>query len=468
MEDMLLTSFEVESKLLASQEMRLNASSFSPDAANALALVNNLKNKSIVVDNIGDIVDRVFYPSRFKREYSQQGSIFLSSKDILDLLPRGKRIANAERIHFVQPGWILITRSGSVGRAVLVDKFLSKVAISEHAIRIVPNNVTPIHYLYAYLVSKIGLPLITKNVFGGVVEEIEPNHIASIPIPRIPQLEAEITTRVIEAHRLREEAQGLLLESKNMMYSDLGLPRLNEKDVSYVADVSGKTSRSFEIEADELESRLDASYHIPLVHLAINNLKMAGSGVLKKLGDISDTFVPPRFKRAYVENASEGIPLLQGTHIPQSMPRDVKYIWKGMNNLSKYVVRKNWLLLTCSGTIGRTSLVRDYWNGWAATNHLLRILPDESEIHPGYLTAFLLSDYGQVQSQRLVYGGVVDEIGEAGELFKNILILKPTNTAIENKIGNLIFEAFDKRDEASQIEDLAVKLLELKLNEASA
>jgi len=191
----------------------------------------------------------------------------------------------------------------------------------------------------------------------------------------------------------------------------------------------------------------------------------AKSGIVKRLEDVADSFVPPRFKRAYVREPSDGIPLLQGTHIPQIKPRDIKYIWKKMKNLESYIVKKNWILVTCSGTIGRLSLVRDDWNAWTATNHLLRIIPEENEIHPGYLTAFLLSIYGEVQFQRLTYGGVVDEIGEAGELFNNILVLKPKNKEVEDKIGNLTFEAYDKRDKACQIEDEAIKLLEKRLRE---
>ena len=136
-----------------------------------------------------------------------------------------------------------------------------------------------------------------------------------------------------------------------------------------------------------------------------------------------------------------------------------------MKNLNAYLVKKNWLLVTCSGTIGRLALVSEYWYGWTATNHLLRIIPDEDKINPGYLTAFLLSTYGQVQFQRLSYGGVVDEIGEAGELFNEILILKPKDKTIEEKIGSLVVSAYTKKDKANQIEQEAIKQLEKTLEE---
>ena len=71
--------------------------------------------------------------------------------------------------------------------------------------------------------------------------------------------------------------------------------------------------------------------------------------------------------------------------------------------------------------------------------------------------------YGQVQFQLFVYGGVVDEIGEAGGLFNDILILKPKDKSIEDKIGSLVIKAYNKKDQANQIEEEATKELETYL-----
>lgn len=458
-------TFEVQSKWVVEGEKRLNASSFSPDAANSLLLIDNLRMRGIKIDDVDCTVKDSFYPSRFKRLYARRGRIFLSSKDIFDFWPEGKRIGNVSEEYLIKPGWILVTRSGSVGRVLIANRFTANAAISEHVIRIVPNESTPTGYLYTYLISRIGQPLLTKNIFGGVVDEIEPRHIAKVPIPRIPELEKQIDQRICEAYVLREEAQALLAKTQETLYSGLGLREIDEDDGRYFGEKNGRIVRSFETRTSELALRLDASYHLPLSHLAIQNLMETQSGTVKRLEDVADSFVPPRFKRAYVSDSSDGIPLLQGTHIPQIRPQDIKYIWKEMKNLESYIVKKNWILVTCSGTIGRLSLVRDYWDGWSATNHLLRVIPDEREIHPGYLTAFLLSIYGKVQFQRLIYGGVVDEIGEAGELFNDVLILKPKNKELEDTIGAQVFEAYDKRDKASQVESEAVELLETRLKE---
>jgi type I restriction enzyme, S subunit len=462
MESDRVLTFEVESRWILADEMRLNASSFSPDAASSLVLLDGLKKKGVAIEPLGRIVnDQIFYPGRFKRIYGRQGTAFLSSKDIFDFLPVGKRIRNSTDELFVKRNWLLVTRSGSVGRVTIANELVSRSAISEHVIRIRTDASTPVGYLHAFLTSKIGKPLIMRNIFGGVVDEIEPRHLSGIPIPRIGSLERMINTRMLEAHNLRIEAQKSLLESQRLLLSELGLPSL-EDDGEFLGDTTQAEARAFETKASLLDARLDASYHTPLAHAAVQSLQASGSGEIIKLAKVARCFGTPRFKRAYVKSPDDGVPLLQGTHIPQLIPQDMKYLWREMKGIDVYRVKRNWILVTCSGTIGRASLVRSQWQDWTATNHLLRIIPNEDQINPGYLTAFLLSAYGRVQFQRLIYGGVVDEIGEAGDLFNDVLIMKPSSN-LQDQIGSLVCQAYDLKDRANLIEKETVSLLESSL-----
>ena len=70
------------------------------------------------------------------------------------------------------------------------------------------------------------------------------------------------------------------------------------------------------------------------------------------------------------------------------------------------------ILVSCSGTIGRTALVGEYWNGWTASQHVLRIRVDDDCLNPGHLYAFLCTEYAQSQISREIHGSVVDEINE--------------------------------------------------------
>jgi len=468
--------FNIESLWLFAGETRLNASSYFIDFIKASNLIEKLEKYGFTTDNLDRFSSDILVGARSKRLYTtkKQGIPYLMPIDLFALNLKSRKWVRRETKDlenwWISPYTILITQSGTPGRTLIANKLFEGKVVSPNVIRYVPNEVgkEKIGYIYAYLSSWMGQAFLLKDLYGATVKHIEPYHIASIPIPRIPpKLEEEINQKICEAHRLREEAQELVLKAEEALYSELDLPEIVEDDIEFFGEENGRIVKSFSMKADELNLRLDASYHIPLFHSVIQKLTKAKSGTTKSLGNIAETFVPPRFKRIYVNDPSEGIPMLQGTHIPQVKPQDIKYIWKKMKNLKSYIVRKNWILTTCSGTIGRLSLIRDFWDGWTATNHLLRIIPDENEIHPGYLTAFLLSIFGKVQFERLSYGGVVDEIGEAGELFNNILILKPQNEDKEKLIGNLIFEAYDKRDKANQIEDKTIKLLEETLEESA-
>lgn len=468
MVDTLFQIFDIENHWLSNDEKRLDASFYAKDVIASRILIGVLEGRGIEVKRIEDLSNNIFWPGRFKRKYvsKKDGDPFLMPSEIIMFLPKAKKfIIDYPEDVSIRKNWLLITRSGSIGRCVIATKLLERYVLSDDLIRIIPKNENNVNYLYAYLNTWIGQAFLTKDQYGATVKHIEPHHIATIPIPIIPELEKVINKKIFEAHTLREEAQELLLKAEDMLYSELGLEEIDEDDVKYFGGEKGRIVKGFEIKASELNLRLDASYHIPISYLALQNLKRVNTGTLKKLEDVARSFLPPRFKRPYVKDSSGGIPLLQGMHIPQIRPQDVKYIWNKMKNLESYVVRKNWILVTCSGTIGRSSIIRDYWDGWAATNHLLRIIPDKNEIHPGYLTAFLVSAYGQVQFQRLIYGGVVDEIGEAGELANDIMVLKPKDKGIEKAIGNLVFEAYDKRDMANRIEDETIKIFEKTLKE---
>lgn len=459
--------FEIENRWVKEGEKRFKASSFSPKTVESLALIDNLKNKGMHIKRIDNIVKNIFYPPRFKRLYEKKGTKFLSSKEIFDFLPIGKRIKNISEEYLVKSNWILVTRSGSVGRVLITNNLIVDVAVSEHVIRIVPNKDTPIGYLYAYLISKMGQSLLVKNIFGGVVDEIEPHHLANILIPHISELEEEINRKILKVCELRERAQKLLLKAIEILHSELGLPKIDEGNVDYFGEEKGEIIKAFEIKTSELNSRLDASYHKPLVKMALKKMGLKKEYSLVRLEELAYCFVPGRFKRPYVDDPKEGVPLLQGSHIPQIKLYGLKYIWHKMKNIESFMLKKNWIVVTCSGTVGRLAIVRDHWDGWASPNHLIRIIPKREKIHPGFLFAFLFSIYGQTQFERLTYGGVVDEIGEAGELFNEIMILKPPNEKkdIEEKIGELIFEAYDKKDKANRIEEETIKLLENKLME---
>ena len=132
----------------------------------------------------------------------------------------------------------------------------------------------------------------------------------------------------------------------------------------------------FLIGSDEL--RFDAGRYSPRFIDAISILRESGMR-LERLGDITcNVFIPPRFKRLYVE-PELGVPFLQGSHIVHFQPADLKYLSLSTPRLEQWIIRVGWLLVTRSGTTGRTTVCPEEWDGWAASEHILRIVPDEEK-----------------------------------------------------------------------------------------
>ncbi len=180
------------------------------------------------------------------------------------------------------------------------------------------------------------------------------------------------------------------------------------------------------------ELRLDASFYNPRVAEALAVLRRSGMA-LKPLSEVTcRIFIPPRFKRIYVESGY-GVPFLQGSHVVHFEPADIKFLSRAAHKrLDRWIIEAGWVLVTCSGTIGRVAIASPSWDQWAASQHILRIVPETDGPCPaGYICAFLSSELGQAQLTSRIYGAVVDEITE--EQAQSVLIPVPS-TDEEKKI----------------------------------
>ena len=181
---------------------------------------------------------------------------------------------------------------------------------------------------------------------------------------------------------------------------------------------------------------------------------MAASGLtLKRLKEVTESiFIPPRFKRVYVDEA-HGVPFLQGTHLVHFRPTDLKYLSTSAHkNLERWIIKSGWVLVTCSGTIGRVAIALQQWDGWAASQHILRVVPkDDGPCPAGYIHAWLSSPLGQAQFNG-IYGAVVDEL--TADHVENILIPVPeTEEQLEivKSINELALEAVATKERALEL-----------------
>ena len=184
--------------ILNSHTKRFEGSYYSSECSQVYDHVSKMEHSTLK-----NCVVKIYRPGIFKRQYVKDGVTFLGGADILLAIPDSEKNLSFKQVEqmpelTLKEGWILVTCGGTIGNTVYVDKQLSKCAVSQHVIRIVPKEGVKKGFLYAFLSSKVGYKLITRDTYGSVIPQIEPHHIERIPIPQFPtDLEAEVDELVM-------------------------------------------------------------------------------------------------------------------------------------------------------------------------------------------------------------------------------------------------------------------------------
>lgn len=444
---------------------RLEASVFDVEAKHAWELINSNKYGCIPLLGVDSPVKKAHYGGRLKRNYvpkSHENVIgFIGSSEMLDIYPQPvKFMVDDQRVSdlHITENTVLLSRSGTIGNVAFVNKTLSHFLVSEHAMRLECNDFSG--YVYAYLKTKIGKKLVTSNIYGAVVDQIEPEHLVSIPIPNAPQaLKQKIHDLITKSYELRDESNILIDEATKLLIEELHLPAIEDFDVSLYKD--GASVDTFNVKLSEMNGRADASYHVPIVDSIVEHLKKYAAEVTT-IGDeriSSDVILPGRFKRVYVDEGY-GRVFIGGKQLYELDPSNKKYLSLVHHEdriAHQLELHENMTLIACSGTIGKVTLVGKQWENWTANQHIIRVVPANTDI-AGYISIFLSTEYGHVLITRFTYGSVVDEIDDNHVKQIQIPLLK--NQEVQRKINDLALEANAKRYEAYTLEQEALRILD--------
>ncbi len=133
---------------------------------------------------------------------------------------------------------------------------------------------------------------------------------------------------------------------------------------------------------------------------------------------------------------------------------DLKYISNTQTErMDRWIIHNGQVLVTCSGTLGRVALTSSAQEGWAASQHILRITARPGRSHSGFLAAFLMTAYGQHQLLSKSYCGFVDELTEDDTA---AIIAPKMPFSAQKQIGIHVEKAYELRDDANRLEDEAI------------
>jgi restriction endonuclease S subunit len=151
-------------------------------------------------------------------------------------------------------------------------------------------------------------------------------------------------------------------------------------------------------------------------------------------------------KRVYVDKPENGFMFFTASDLFKSIVDSDKYISKKYSPyLKELELKKDWILITRSGTLGHVVFTNSLHEDKIGTDDLVRIKPAENKILRGYLYAFLSCKYGYQLLTQSGYGGVIKHIEPHHVEDLQIPVL-PTET--QDLIHKHIIEASTLRAEA--------------------
>ena len=451
---------------MVSRGKRLEASVFDVDAKQARESVYRGKYGTVILYGDSGLIETAYYPgwmqrSRLKRIWCDKpyGEGFYLPSQMTDLYPVPEkhisRLADCDMDELrLKENTLLLTRSGTIGNISYVSKTWAGCVFSDDVIRVTFKKEYDLGYVYTYLKSKVGSLILQTNGYGSVITHVEPDHLAEVPVPNAPVgVRQHIHNLIAQSYALRDESNEMIDNATNLMTAELHLPAIHDLQKK-AASVS-----TYDVKLSNMNLRLDASYHVPVVDAIIAHLKENAAEVTT-VGDsrISEAVIlPGRFSRVYVEEGY-GRVLIGGKQLGELDPSGKKYLSNTKHDkiLSKLEVRENTTLITRSGTIGKIAFVPKHWEHWIPSDHIIRAVPANKDI-AGYLYIFLASDYGRTLITRYTYGSVVDEIDD--DHVRQIPIPLLRNKDVQQQINALALESNAKRYEAYKLEQEALHIM---------
>ena len=278
------------------------------------------------------------------------GTPFMGSVDIIQAnlarLPLiSKEQVTRKPLFKIFKNWILITRSGTIGRMTLAREEMDGNACSEHVMRVVPDSekVSP-GYLYCYLRSKFGVPLVVSSTYGAIIQHIEPHHVINLPVPIVDKsLEISVHAKVEQCGVNRTEANSLLKQAGKLITDYFSFP----EKLALSHRVFTHSSASSKL----VQKRMDSTYHDKIAQLSDELVVSAGgTETLAELG--VTTGESGRMKLLFTES-DHGVPFSTSGEIFRARYEPKRFLAKSkLGDVSEWGVQQQDLLLARSGQVG--------------------------------------------------------------------------------------------------------------------
>jgi hypothetical protein len=409
---------------------------------------------------------KIWQPSRLKGIHvsPEFGTPFLAATQVFDLRPVPRKFLSLDQIRgaadlFVMNGQILVTRSGSVGRATLAHGPHEKIIISDDLLRVEARQEKLWGWLYTYLRAQQTRAMMSAAQYGHIIKHLEVGHLNALPMPVLrDELLEEFRARVQLILNKRNHAVQLQDEAEHLLSEAIGEVRLTENP-----------EVGFTIPASEIFSqrrRLEGGHWTPAATAILQRFATLGLTV-EPLSHVTERiWWMTRFKRVFGNDGD--VPYMSADELfSQNAPITKRVVIEQADNAGDYFVKAGWIVMACSGQTyglnGSVALMTKKHEQAFFSHDFVRIIPKLDSIRPGYLFTVLGHiKLGRPLVIRYAYGTSIPHLDPADVATFPVVRLEQS---LENEIANKMEEAINLRAEADELENEIISDAETIINQ---
>jgi type I restriction enzyme S subunit len=373
-----------------------------------------------------------------------------------------KRDAHGPKLRHLelQPWMSLISCSGTIGKMAYARPEMKGVWSSQDVLKVVadPEKI-PSGYLYAFLSSKFGVPLLVSGTYGSIIQHLEPHQIADLPVPRLGDaLEHEIHTLVEQAAELRTKASKEFHELLEEFENFAGLPtsKTLRNQVFPISTVA---------QSAQLSGRLDVNFHGPRHHHMLRPYTEKQIQPMTVAALATSVVEPTRFKRIEHDDPRHSAPLYGTGDIGNVDPEPISWITAFPGHES-YAAGERSVLIPRSGQLNGIIGTATFPIGGVRTGvvseHAIRIFC-RSEEDAGYAFLALRSYTGYLQLKARAFGGSIPTLDVTNVA---AVLIPELELGDRKRFGEQAYQAAVLRTEAIKKEKSARDLVEKAIEQS--
>lgn len=393
------------------------------------------------------------------------GSAAMLRADLSSMPLLRKADAESSKLSYLQapPTATLISCSGTIGRMVFCRDDMGEHWTSQHIMKVVPNpKRIRAGYLYAFLRSKFGVPMIISGTYGSIIQSIEPRHIENLPVPRLgPSVEDAAADLVDESAHLLEAYQRGIIAATERFFESVGLA-----DITTAEWHEPGSDVGFAETFPRVESFRALNFN-PRFKALCDRIRQ---GPWKSLGEICEPGTLKRggrFKR--IDAEPEHAYQLVGQKQLFWLRPEGRWIakWALGNDV---LVDDGTILVAARGTLGETELYcrsEFIWGpatGRAYSEDILRVISDPDVMPRGCLYAYMRSEMAFRQLRSVSVGTKIQD--HHYTMLAELPVPYPGHD-VQEEVHEMMTTAYDARHRGVALEEQAIALVEQAVEEAS-